>query len=72
VETREQAWFAAHLFEFVDHGGGQTMGLVGGPSFPRGADGEWHEDGNLVSRFVAGRTRGLRRRPRNLEKTRRR
>jgi hypothetical protein len=55
AETRERAWFAAHLFEFVDHGGGQTMGLVGGPSFTRGADGEWDEDRNLVSRF-AGRT----------------
>jgi hypothetical protein len=44
-DTEEQEWFAPHLVEFVDHGGGQTMSLEGGPSFERDSDGTWQEVG---------------------------
>ena len=44
-DTEEQEWFAPHLVEFLDHGGGQTMSLEGGPSFVRDSDGAWQEAG---------------------------
>ena len=44
-DTEEQEWFAPHLVEFLDHGGGQTMTLEGGPSFKRDSAGTWQEVG---------------------------